>query len=230
MNPVTMQILTMLFMKNGKPNKVLQKYGKDLLGSVIESTYENGKPGKDTLGLVTALNGGDKKKMTAAQKKALQFLEEGGAKRNKADWIAQDIALPGLAGAAKTVGNTLALQYAAPANAMSAAAEGFKVNPVIAQNTSGGRVLDMVMRGIAAAHQGTAAAKGALATGVTNTIANIANNVANTARTEDLMERQLKNSMAQRQLNGFESKPSEGEWNYMNQQMKAYNQAAAGGN
>lgn len=227
MNPLVLQLITSFFMHKGKPNKVLGKLGPDVLGAVLESTFKDGAPNESTLDLITKLNGGKKKGMTAEQKKAMKFLSEGGAKRSTGAYVMHELVGPALAGGARTVGNTLALQYAAPAAAAQAAANGFQVNPAIAQGTVGGKIMSMAMPAAAAAHQGVAAAKGALATGIGNTIADTTMRAVNASKADDLMQRQTQNMMAQRTLSGVDSKPSEGEWNYMNQQMKAYN--AAGG-
>lgn len=228
MSPFVASLIASFFMRNGKPNKILGKLGQDTLGALLEETFKDGKPTMKTLETISKLNGGKKKGLSAQQKKAMEFLEKGGAKRDTGSYVMQDIIAPLLSGGAKTVGNALAAQYMAPAMAAQAAANGFQINPIVAQGTAGGRLMSMAIPAMAAAHQGAAAAKGTMATGLANTFANTVAQAANTARAENLMERQQKNMLAQRQLSGVDSRPSEGEWNYMNQQMKAYNKAAGG--
>ena len=42
--------------KNGKPNKILEKMGPDVLSGLLQNTFKNKKPTQETLNLITALN------------------------------------------------------------------------------------------------------------------------------------------------------------------------------
>lgn len=222
-----MFIAKMFMNSKGKPNKILEKLGEDTIGGILESTFKNGKPTMETLDVVTKLNGGKKSRPSKEVSAAREFLKKGGAKKDMSSYVLQDIVMPALSGATRTLGGVAALQQQVPAMAASAAANSMQTNPAIAQGTSGGRLMSMGVPAAAAAQSGLAAARGALASGIANAAADVADHATNVARADDTAARQMQNIQAFQASSAEPLKASQ--WDYMTEQLKQQGRQAAGG-
>lgn len=228
MSPQIALLIAKMFMNSkGKPNKILSKLGKDTLGDILESTFKDGKPTMETLDAIKQLNGGKTPRATKEMKEAQKFLKEGGAKKDMGSYVLQDVIMPALSGATRTVGNVAALQQQVPAMALQAAADRMQVNPAVAQNTAGGKLLSMAMPMSAAAQSGIAAARGALASGIANTAADTIDHATNVARVNDELARQMQNTQA---FQAAQSEPLKAsQWDYMSEQLRQQGKKFAGG-
>ena len=227
MNPiVTALIKTFFTNKNGKPNKILEKMGPDVLSGLLQNTFKNGKPTQETLNLITALNSG-KAKQTKEQKEAIKRLNDPEAyKKGKGSWVLQDIISPLVSNSVRTLGNVAAIQAQIPGQAQAAAAEAARqsIDPRILQGSMAAQAFNSNLAGQTAASSLLGQAKGALRKGLLDASAGTLEHATAVARAED--EKARMNQMINDKAVAYGEAPPAAYYDLLNRQAKNQQESA----
>lgn len=222
MSPVIMSLITSFFMKKGKPNKVLEKLGEDVVGGILEGTLKDGKPTMSTLNTISELNSKSKSsRPSKEQKDALKRLAENkDYSPQMKDYVLHDMIFPALSGGIRTLGNVATAQKMIGPAAMAAVADSLK-NKYTGNigATTGGQVSNAVAAAIAPALHARKAADIAGIQGIANTTANVMDKYSAHKASEDAAARnRLYAKDAQTAAGG--SAATEAQTNLINQQLK----------
>ena len=227
MNPiVTALIKTFFTNKNGKPNKILEKMGPDVLSGLLQNTFKNEKPTQETLNLITALNSG-KAKQTKEQKEAIKRLNDPEAyKKGKGSWVLQDIISPLVSNSVRTLGNVAAIQAQIPGQAQAAAAEAARqsIDPRVLQGSMAAQAFNSNLAGQIAASSLLGQAKGALRKGLLDTSAGTLERATAVARAED--EKVRMNQMINDKAVAYGEAPPAAYYDLLNRQAKNQQESA----
>lgn len=227
MNPiVTALIKTFFTSKNGKPNKILEKMGPDVLSGLLQNTFKNEKPTQETLNLITALNSG-KAKQTKEQKEAIKRLNDPEAyKKGKGSWVLQDIISPLVSNSVRTLGNVAAIQAQIPGQAQAAAAEAARqsIDPRILQGSMAAQAFNSNLAGQTAASSLLGQAKGALRKGLLDASAGTLEHATAVARAED--EKVRLNQMINDKAAAYGEAPPAAYYDLLNRQAKNQQESA----
>ena len=227
MNPiVTALIKTFFTSKNGKPNKILEKMGPDVLSGLLQNTFKNEKPTQETLNLITALNSG-KAKQTKEQKEAIKRLNDPEAyKKGKGSWVLQDIISPLVSNSVRTLGNVAAIQAQIPGQAQAAAAEAARqsIDPRILQGSMAAQAFNSNLAGQTAASSLLGQAKGALRKGLLDASAATLEHATTIARAED--EKARMNQMINDKAAAYGEAPPAAYYDLLNRQAKNQQESA----
>ena len=227
MNPiVTALIKTFFTNKNGKPNKILEKMGPDVLSGLLQNTFKNEKPTQETLNLITALNSG-KAKQTKEQKEAIKRLNDPDAyKKGKGSWVLQDIISPLVSNSVRTLGNVAAIQAQIPGQAQAAAAEAARqsIDPRVLQGSMAAQAFNSNLAGQIAASPLLGQAKGALRKGLLDASAATLEHATAVARAED--EKVRLNQMVNDKAAAYGEAPPAAYYDLLNRQAKNQQESA----
>lgn len=227
MNPiVTALIKTFFTSKNGKPNKILEKMGPDVLSGLLQNTFKNEKPTQETLNLITALNSG-KAKQTKEQKEAIKRLNDPEAyKKGKGSWVLQDIISPLVSNSVRTLGNVAAIQAQIPGQAQAAAAEAARqsIDPRVLQGSMAAQAFNSNLAGQTAASTLLGQAKGALRKGLLDASAGTLEHATAVARAED--EKVRLNQMINDKAVAYGEAPPAAYYDLLNRQAKNQQESA----
>lgn len=227
MNPiVTALIKTFFTNKNGKPNKILEKMGPDILSGLLQNTFKNEKPTQETLNLITALNSG-KAKQTKEQKEAIKRLNDPEAyKKGKGSWVLQDIISPLVSNSVRTLGNVAAIQAQIPGQAQAAAAEAARqsIDPRVLQGSMAAQAFNSNLAGQIAASSLLGQAKGALRKGLLDASAGTLEHATAVARAED--EKGRLNQMINDKAAAYGEAPPAAYYDLLNRQAKNQQESA----
>ena len=227
MNPiVTALIKTFFTNKNGKPNKILEKMGPDVLSGLLQNTFKNEKPTQETLNLITALNSG-KAKQTKEQKEAIKRLNDPDAyKKGKGSWVLQDIISPLVSNSVRTLGNVAAIQAQIPGQAQAAAAEAARqsIDPRVLQGSMAAQAFNSNLAGQTAASSLLGQAKGALRKGLLDASAGTLEHATAVARAED--EKVRLNQMISDKAAAYGEAPPAAYYDLLNRQAKNQQESA----
>ena len=227
MNPiVTALIKTFFTNKNGKPNKILEKMGPDVLSGLLQNTFKNEKPTQETLNLITALNSG-KAKQTKEQKEAIKRLNDPDAyKKGKGSWVLQDIISPLVSNSVRTLGNVAAIQAQIPGQAQAAAAEAARqsIDPRVLQGSMAAQAFNSNLAGQIAASSLLGQAKGALRKGLLDASAGTLEHATAVARAED--EKARMNQMINDKAAAYGEAPPAAYYDLLNRQAKNQQESA----
>ena len=223
---VTALIKTFFTSKNGKPNKILEKMGPDVLSGLLQNTFKNDKPTQETLNLITALNSG-KVKQTKEQKEAIKRLNDPEAyKKGKGSWVLQDIISPLVSNSVRTLGNVAAIQAQIPGQAQAAAAEAARqgIDPRVLQGSMAAQAFNSNLAGQTAASTLLGQAKGALRKGLLDASAGTLEHATAVARAED--ERVRMNQMINDKAVAYGEAPPAAYYDLLNRQAKNQQESA----
>ena len=227
MNPiVTALIKTFFTNKNGKPNKILEKMGPDVLSGLLQNTFKNEKPTQETLNLITALNSG-KAKQTKEQKEAIKRLNDPEAyKKGKGSWVLQDIISPLVSNSVRTLGNVAAIQAQIPGQAQAAAAEAARqsIDPRVLQGSMAAQAFNSNLAGQIAASSLLGQAKGTLRKGLLDASAGTLEHATAVARAED--EKVRLNQMINDKAVAYGEAPPAAYYDLLNRQAKNQQESA----
>ena len=227
MNPiVTALIKTFFTSKNGKPNKILEKMGPDVLSGLLQNTFKNEKPTQETLNLITALNSG-KAKQTKEQKEAIKRLNDPEAyKKGKGSWVLQDIISPLVSNSVRTLGNVAAIQAQIPGQAQAAAAEAARqsIDPRVLQGSMAAQAFNSNLAGQIAASSLLGQAKGALRKGLLDASAGTLEHATAVARAEN--EKVRLNQMINDKAAAYGEAPPAAYYDLLNRQAKNQQESA----
>ena len=221
MDPMTAALIKAFFTsKNGKPNKILEKMGPDVLSSLLQSTFKNKKPTQETLDLITKLNN-KKVKQTKEQKEAIARLNDPEAyKKGKGSWVLQDIISPLVSNSIRTLGNVAAIQAQIPGQAHAAAAEAARqgIDSRVLQGSMAAQTFNSNLAGQTAASTLLGQAKGALRKGLLDASARTLEHATTVARTED--EKARMNQMINDKAAAYGEAPPAAYYDLLNRQAK----------
>ena len=223
---VTALIKTFFTSKNGKPNKILEKMGPDVLSGLLQNTFKNDKPTQETLNLITALNSG-KVKQTKEQKEAIKRLNDPEAyKKGKGSWVLQDIISPLVSNSVRTLGNVAAIQAQIPGQAQAAAAEAARqgIDPRVLQGSMAAQAFNSNLAGQTAASTLLGQAKGALRKGLLDASAGTLEHATAVARAED--EKVRMNQMINDKAVAYGEAPPAAYYDLLNRQAKNQQESA----
>lgn len=223
---VTALIKTFFTNKNGKPNKILEKMGPDVLSGLLQNTFKNKKPTQETLNLITALNSG-KVKQTKEQKEAIKRLNDPEAyKKGKGSWVLQDIISPLVSNSIRTLGNVAAIQAQIPGQAQAAAAEVARqgIDPRVLQGSMAAQAFNSNLAGQTAASTLLGQAKGALRKGLLDASAGTLEHATAVARAED--EKARMNQMINDKAAAYGEAPPAAYYDLLNRQAKNQQESA----
>ena len=227
MDPMTAALIKAFFTsKNGKPNKILEKMGPDVLSGLLQNTFKNKKPTQETLNLITALNSG-KVKQTKEQKEAIARLNDPEAyKKGKGSWVLQDIISPLVSNSIRTLGNVAAIQAQIPGQAHAAAAEAARqgIDPRVLQGSMAAQTFNSNLAGQTAASTLLGQAKGALRKGLLDASARTLEHATTVARTED--EKARMNQMINDKAAAYGEAPPAAYYDLLNRQAKNQQESA----
>lgn len=219
-------IKTFFTSKNGKPNKILEKMGPDVLSGLLQNTFKNEKPTQETLNLITALNSG-KVKQTKEQKEAIKRLNDPEAyKKGKGSWVLQDIISPLVSNSVRTLGNVAAIQAQIPGQAQAAAAEAARqsIDPRVLQGSMAAQAFNSNLAGQTAASTLLGQAKGALRKGLLDASAGTLEHATAVARAED--EKARMNQMINDKAAAYGEAPPAAYYDLLNRQAKNQQESA----
>ena len=223
---VTALIKTFFTSKNGKPNKILEKMGPDVLSGLLQNTFKNEKPTQETLNLITALNSG-KAKQTKEQKEAIKRLNDPEAyKKGKGSWVLQDIISPLVSNSVRTLGNVAAIQAQIPGQAQAAAAEAARqsIDPRVLQGSMAAQAFNSNLAGQIAVSPLLGQAKGALRKGLLDASAGTLEHATTIARAED--EKVRLNQMINDKAAAYGEAPPAAYYDLLNRQAKNQQESA----
>lgn len=223
---VTALIKTFFTSKNGKPNKILEKMGPDVLSGLLQNTFKNEKPTQETLNLITALNSG-KVKQTKEQKEAIKRLNDPDAyKKGKGSWVLQDIISPLVSNSVRTLGNVAAIQAQIPGQAQAAAAEAARqgIDPRVLQGSMAAQAFNSNLAGQTAASTLLGQAKGTLRKGLLDASAATLEHATAVARAED--EKARMNQMINDKAAAYGEAPPAAYYDLLNRQAKNQQETA----
>ena len=227
MNPIVTALIKTFFTdKNGKPNKILEKMGPDVLSGLLQNTFKNEKPTQETLNLITALNSG-KAKQTKEQKEAIKRLNDPDAyKKGKGSWVLQDIISPLVSNSVRTLGNVAAIQAQIPGQAQAAAAEAARqsIDPRVLQGSMAAQAFNSNLAGQIAASPLLGQAKGALRKGLLDASAATLEHATAVARAED--EKVRLNQMINDKAAAYGEAPPAAYYDLLNRQAKNQQESA----
>ena len=227
MDPIiTALIKTFFTSKNGKPNKILEKMGPDVLSGLLQNTFKNEKPTQETLNLITALNSG-KVKQTKEQKEAIKRLNDPEAyKKGTGSWVLQDIISPLVSNSVRTLGNVAAIQAQIPGQAQAAAAEAARqgIDPRVLQGSMAAQAFNSNLAGQTAASTLLGQAKGALRKGLLDASAGTLEHATAVARAED--EKARMNQMINDKAAAYGEAPPAAYYDLLNRQAKNQQESA----
>lgn len=227
MNPIVAALIKTFFTsKNGKPNKILEKMGPDVLSGLLQNTFKNEKPTQETLNLITALNSG-KAKQTKEQKEAIKRLNDPEAyKKGKGSWVLQDIISPLVSNSVRTLGNVAAIQAQIPGQAQAAAAEAARqsIDPRVLQGSMAAQAFNSNLAGQIAASSLLGQAKGALRKGLLDASAGTLEHATAVARAED--EKVRLNQMINDKAAAYGEAPPAAYYDLLNRQAKNQQESA----
>ena len=227
MDPMTAALIKAFFTsKNGKPNKILEKMGPDVLSGLLQNTFKNKKPTQETLNLITALNSG-KVKQTKEQKEAIARLNDPEAyKKDKGSWVLQDIISPLVSNSTRTLGNVAAIQAQIPGQAHAAAAEAARqgIDPRVLQGSMAAQTFNSNLAGQTAASTLLGQAKGALRKGLLDASAGTLEHATAVARAED--EKARMNQMINDKAAAYGEAPPAAYYDLLNRQAKNQQESA----
>ena len=219
-------IKTFFTSKNGKPNKILEKMGPDVLSGLLQNTFKNEKPTQETLNLITALNSG-KVKQTKEQKEAIKRLNDPEAyKKGKGSWVLQDIISPLVSNSVRTLGNVAAIQAQIPGQAQAASAEAARqsIDPRVLQGSMAAQAFNSNLAGQTAASTLLGQAKGALRKGLLDASAGTLEHATAVARAED--EKARMNQMINDKAVAYGEAPPAAYYDLLNRQAKNQQESA----
>lgn len=223
---VTALIKTFFTSKNGKPNKILEKMGPDVLSGLLQNTFKNEKPTQETLNLITALNSG-KVKQTKEQKEAIKRLNDPEAyKKGTGSWVLQDIISPLVSNSVRTLGNVAAIQAQIPGQAQAASAEAARqgIDPRVLQGSMAAQTFNSNLAGQTAASTLLGQAKGALRKGLLDASAGTLEHATAVARAED--EKARMNQMINDKAAAYGEAPPAAYYDLLNRQAKNQQESA----
>lgn len=223
---VTALIKTFFTSKNGKPNKILEKMGLDVLSGLLQNTFKNGKPTQETLNLITTLNNG-KAKQTKEQKEAIKRLNDPEAyKKGTGSWVLQDIISPLVSNSVRTLGNVAAIQAQIPGQAQAAAAEAARqgIDPRVLQGSMAAQAFNSNLAGQTAASTLLGQAKGALRKGLLDASAGTLEHATAVSRAED--EKARMNQMINDKAAAYGEAPPAAYYDLLNRQAKNQQESA----
>ena len=227
MDPIVAALIKTFFTnKNGKPNKILEKMGPDVLSGLLQNTFKNEKPTQETLNLITALNSG-KAKQTKEQKEAIKRLNDPDAyKKGTGSWVLQDIISPLVSNSVRTLGNVAAIQAQIPGQAQAAAAEAARqsIDPRVLQGSMAAQAFNSNLAGQTAASPLLGQAKGALRKGLLDASAATLEHATTIARAED--ERARMNQMINDKAAAYGEAPPAAYYDLLNRQAKNQQESA----
>lgn len=227
MDPMTTALIKTFFTsKNGKPNKILEKMGFDVLSGLLQNTFKNGKPTQETLNLITNLNN-KKVKQTKEQKEAIKRLNDPEAyKKGKGSWVLQDIISPLVSNSIRTLGNVAAIQAQIPGQAQAAAAEVARqsIDPRVLQGSMAAQTFNSNLAGQTAASTLLGQAKGALRKGLLDASAGTLEHATAVARAED--EKARMNQMINDKAAAYGEAPPAAYYDLLNRQAKNQQESA----
>ena len=227
MDPIVAALIKTFFTnKNGKPNKILEKMGPDVLSGLLQNTFKNEKPTQETLNLITALNSG-KVKQTKEQKEAIKRLNDPDAyKKGKGSWVLQDIISPLVSNSIRTLGNVAAIQAQIPGQAQAAAAEAARqgIDPRVLQGSMAAQAFNSNLAGQTAASPLLGQAKGALRKGLLDASAATLEHATTIARAED--EKARMNQMINDKAVAYGEAPPAAYYDLLNRQAKNQQESA----
>lgn len=227
MDPMTTALIKTFFTsKNGKPNKILEKMGFDVLSGLLQNTFKNGKPTQETLDLITNLNN-KKVKQTKEQKEAIKRLNDPEAyKKGKGSWVLQDIISPLVSNSIRTLGNVAAIQAQIPGQAQAAAAEVARqsIDPRVLQGSMAAQTFNSNLAGQTAASTLLGQAKGALRKGLLDASAGTLEHATAVARAED--EKARMNQMINDKAAAYGEAPPAAYYDLLNRQAKNQQESA----
>ena len=227
MDPIVAALIKTFFTnKNGKPNKILEKMGPDVLSGLLQNTFKNEKPTQETLNLITALNSG-KAKQTKEQKEAIKRLNDPDAyKKGTGSWVLQDIISPLVSNSTRTLGNVAAIQAQIPGQAQAAAAEAARqsIDPRVLQGSMAAQAFNSNLAGQTAASPLLGQAKGALRKGLLDASAATLEHATAVARAED--ERARLNQMINDKAAAYGEAPPAAYYDLLNRQAKNQQESA----
>ena len=227
MDPITTALIKTFFTsKNGKPNKILEKMGFDVLSGLLQNTFKNGKPTQETLNLITNLNN-KKVKQTKEQKEAIKRLNDPEAyKKGKGSWVLQDIISPLVSNSVRTLGNVAAIQAQIPGQAQAAAAEVARqsIDPRVLQGSMAAQTFNSNLAGQTAASTLLGQAKGALRKGLLDASAGTLEHATAVARAED--EKARMNQMINDKAAAYGEAPPAAYYDLLNRQAKNQQESA----
>lgn len=227
MDPIVAALIKTFFTnKNGKPNKILEKMGPDVLSGLLQNTFKNEKPTQETLNLITALNSG-KVEQTKEQKEAIKRLNDPDAyKKGKGSWVLQDIISPLVSNSIRTLGNVAAIQAQIPGQAQAAAAEAARqgIDPRVLQGSMAAQTFNSNLAGQTAASPLLGQAKGALRKGLLDASAATLEHATTIARAED--EKARMNQMINDKAVAYGEAPPAAYYDLLNRQAKNQQESA----
>ena len=227
MDPIVAALIKTFFTnKNGKPNKILEKMGPDVLSGLLQNTFKNEKPTQETLNLITALNSG-KAKQTKEQKEAIKRLNDPEAyKKGNGSWVLQDIISPLVSNSVRTLGNVAAIQAQIPGQAQAAAAEAARqsIDPRVLQGSMAAQAFNSNLAGQTAASSLLGQAKGALRKGLLDASAGTLEHATAVARAED--EKARMNQMINDKAAAYGEAPPAAYYDLLNRQAKNQQESA----
>lgn len=227
MDPITAALIKTFFTsKNGKPNKILEKMGFDVLSGLLQNTFKNGKPTQETLDLITNLNN-KKVKQTKEQKEAIKRLNDPEAyKKGKGSWVLQDIISPLVSNSIRTLGNVAAIQAQIPGQAQAVAAEAARqsIDPRVLQGSMAAQTFNSNLAGQTAASTLLGQAKGALRKGLLDASAGTLEHATAVARAED--EKARMNQMINDKAAAYGEAPPAAYYDLLNRQAKNQQESA----
>lgn len=227
MDPITTALIKTFFTsKNGKPNKILEKMGPDVLSGLLQNTFKNGKPTQETLDLITNLNN-KKVKQTKEQKEAIKRLNDPEAyKKGTGSWVLQDIISPLVSSSIRTLGNVAAIQAQIPGQAQAAAAEAARqgIDPRVLQGSMAAQAFNSNLAGQTAASPLLGQAKGTLRKGLLDASAGTLEHATAVARAED--EKARMNQMINDKAAAYGEAPPAAYYDLLNRQAKNQQESA----
>ena len=227
MDPIVAALIKTFFTnKNGKPNKILEKMGPDVLSGLLQNTFKNEKPTQETLNLITALNSG-KAKQTKEQKEAIKRLNDPDAyKKGTGSWVLQDIISPLVSNSTRTLGNVAAIQAQIPGQAQAAAAEAARqsIDPRVLQGSMAAQAFNSNLAGQTAASPLLGQAKGTLRKGLLDASAATLEHATAVARAED--EKARMNQMINDKAAAYGEAPPAAYYDLLNRQAKNQQESA----
>ena len=227
MDPIVAALIKTFFTnKNGKPNKILEKMGPDVLSGLLQNTFKNEKPTQETLNLITALNSG-KAKQTKEQKEAIKRLNDPDAyKKGTGSWVLQDIISPLVSNSVRTLGNVAAIQAQIPGQAQAAAAEAARqsIDPRVLQGSMAAQAFNSNLAGQTAASPLLGQAKGTLRKGLLDASAATLEHATAVARAED--EKARMNQMINDKAAAYGEAPPAAYYDLLNRQAKNQQESA----
>lgn len=227
MDPIVAALIKTFFTnKNGKPNKILEKMGPDVLSGLLQNTFKNEKPTQETLNLITALNSG-KAKQTKEQKEAIKRLNDPDAyKKGTGSWVLQDIISPLVSNSVRTLGNVAAIQAQIPGQAQAAAAEAARqsIDPRVLQGSMAAQAFNSNLAGQTAASPLLGQAKGTLRKGLLDASAATLEHATAVSRAED--EKARMNQMINDKAAAYGEAPPAAYYDLLNRQAKNQQESA----